>query len=275
MANLNVDKQRLVDALQLVRTAMNSPNAFENSKESTFSALRRGCLDLRKSVELLDCEEFTPDLIQYAWLFLMELSKAKLRRKHALECINIMLLSPKWGAILRTNKDIQAKMPSLSKDMQTAFGFTPTGSPKVQAVVPGGPTTSNIPTAALTRKASVLPSLPAIVRAKSKLKRGNSMKPVKVTESSPATRPASPEGVDRGVDSGLDEGGTGISSLALPGLREDAPNLPNPFNPFRMDFNPFKDARGIKVRSNPHSLKNGGNWWEESHTEAVLPVWWD
>ena len=116
-------KERLLQALEQVHKAMNSPNAFENSKESTFSALRRGCLDLRKDINLLDADEFTTEYVQDAWLFLIELSKAKLRRKHAIECINIMLASPRWTSVLRNCSVIQSKLPELTKDMQVALGY--------------------------------------------------------------------------------------------------------------------------------------------------------
>ena len=244
MASSTPEKQRLVDALQLVSTAMTSPNAFENCKESTFSALRRGCLDLRKSVDQLDSEEFTPELIEYAWLFLMELSKAKLRRKHALECINIMLLSPRWGSILRNTDRVQAKVATLTTDMQIAFGYT---SPLSVAPVR---TTANIPTTALVRKSSLLPAAP-LVRAKS-FKRAASMKQV--------------------PDVPVHEEPIVVEPVLFP-----APSSSVDTNPFRMDFNPFKDSRvKTRFRSNPHAFRSSPTaWWEPSVASAPQPSWWD
>lgn len=236
---------------------MNSPNAFENSKESTFSALRRGCLDLRKSVELLDSDEFSPEIIRYAWLFLMELSKAKLRRKHALECINIMLVSPKWAAILHNTDEIQSKLPNLSKDMQIAFGYSQAGaSPDVKPA----PTTANI---AFVRKASVLPVSVPLVRGKSsKLKRGSGSAIVIKAVVEPDAAPEPVLAIEHPV------------YMSQPGelhinVGDELQN-----NPFRMDYNPFKEARGVKLRSNPHSFKNKpSEWWGQS--QSPVDTWWD
>lgn len=122
-------QQRLIDALISVQRAMNSPNIFENEKEGTFSALRRGCLDLRKDPALMESDDFTTELIRDAWLFLIELSKAKLRRKHALECIQLMLRSPKWESVLQSDARVREKIPGLSKDMQNALGQTGPSEP--------------------------------------------------------------------------------------------------------------------------------------------------
>ena len=255
-------KQRLIEALQLVKAAMNSPNTFENSKETTFSALRRGCLDLRNNIDQLNDDDFSADLVQDAWLFLIELSKAKLRRKHALECINVMILSPKWGSVLRTSSKIQEKLPSLSKDMQIAMGH-------VAAVKSPSISPSSVPSRPPVAKAHAPTPVPLSVRQKSKTKRGTSCSGREI-ETSASTPPAEPPMA---------------APLAIPVV---APSLPvdlpvgtaNPVNPFRLDFNPFKESRGTNVRSNPRARQAGGKtWWDpesrSSSTAALPAAWWD
>lgn len=259
--------QRLQEALDLVTVAMNKPNAFENSKESTFSALRRGCLDLRKNVEILDSDDFPLDKIRDAWLFLIELSRAKLRRKHAVECINIMLLSPRWGAVLRNDPLIQEKIPSLAKEMQTALGFQSAISPVISPAP--GPSSANIPPAGLMRKrSSILPPTLSKSKSSSKVKKSVSNK------TSPVAGPVVPPRMPS-VESEP-------PSPPEPSLEIKAPSITAPVitqnteeetNPFRLDLNPFKDARGLKQASNPYARQSRGpSWWDASPT--TQPVWW-
>ena len=262
---------RLKEALDLVNKAMNSPNAFENSKESTFSALRRGCLDLRKNIDLFDSDDFSHDHIRDAWLFLIELSRAKLRRKHALECINIMLLSPRWGSVLRNDPSIQAKLPELSKDMQIALGHVEKPAPMASPV----PSTAAIPPAGLVRKISgIIPSLPAVSRSKStKIKRNVNAKIVS-EEPTPARSESSSPRTSRGVP---------VVVLQEPIVSPPPPSQPllkpveseSDLNPFRSDFNPFKEARGQNQRSNPFAIKaKGPMWWQDQPVHSSTSVWW-
>lgn len=278
---MNSSKERLIEALDLVHKAMNSPNAYENGKETTFSTLRRGCLDLRRDVVQLEGDEFTPELIQDAWLFLIELSKARLRRKHAVECINIMLGSPKWTSILRSSDKIRAKLPEVSKDMQVALGLSQMESPVLTPSTAKLSVASAVPP--LQRKASVVPppiSLTKSARPKSKIKRGTSRldddptctpqpePPTPVVlyaDTTPATSPPVPDLVSE-------------ESSVLPGRKPPDPPSPeiNPHNPFRMDFNPFKDARGKQMmRDRAWGTKGRVEWWEESNRVPPLPeAWW-
>ena len=284
-------KERLLQALNLVHAAMTSPNTFENSKESTFSALRRGCLDLRKDTEQLDSEEFSSDLIRDAWLFLMELSKAKLRRKHALECINIMLLSPKWGSVLRNDTEIQSRLSTLSPDMQAALGYKSTKpvSPKLK------PSTASIAPATLVRKtSSIISPTPTVVSrsksaSKQQIKRSQSKQDPTSSNSSrrgsqevsAQTLPAKPVDTTPQIPQPpLNNTGT----IMEPGRRpeftipDDAENIDNPLNPFRCDYNPFKEFRG------KHSIKQRGAhvqsnpiWWNDSTKKTSSPLpdpWW-
>ena len=280
-------KERLLQALDQVHKAMNSPNAFENSKESTFSSLRRGCLDLRKDLELLDSEDFTAAYIQDAWLFLIELSKAKLRRKHALECINIMLASPKWGSVLRNSEVIQSKLPTISKDMQVALGYI------TSADKPDSPTLKPSQSK-LTRGTSSTP-IPVsanIPRLKSKVKRGNS----KIIQSINSSRRGS-DAADQVASMASDlmstppDNSIKVSedvpkSIVEPGRRPEVhpPDEENKLNPFRMDFNPFKDFRGQSVdRRVTLKTENGKAWWDDDavggkseEQQSLLPEpWWN
>jgi hypothetical protein len=257
---------RLQAALELVTAAMNSPNAFENSKESTFSALRRGCLDLRKSLELLDSDEFSSDKIRDAWLFLIELSRAKLRRKHALECINIMLLSPKWGAVLRNDETIQGKIPSLSKDMQMALGYQTSPSISPSPV----PSTAAIAPSALVRKPSM------IARSKSGLKPKRAVS-IKGSQSPPVL-PREPSIDDAKPIESIPEP-ISIPSKPLvenpPVLAETQNDSNKETNPFKLDLNPFKDFRGLKQTSNPYAVKaRGPAWWDQATRTSQSSAWW-
>ena len=260
-------RQRLVEALQLVKTAMHSPNAFENSKESTFSALRRGCLDLRRTIEQLESHEFSWELIQDAWLFLIELSKAKLRRKHALECIHIMLLSPKWTSVLRTSDAINEKVSTMSGDMQAALGFEQTGeSPTTSPAAP--------PILLVSRKASAPLQTASVTKSKSKVRRGTSSGKVDREISTPAESDAMvtcippPPAVDP------------LPSSSAHLSRTYASHELNESNPFRMDFNPFKEFRGQGLRSNPHARRaRGDTWWDDTFKNSqpvysLQPPWW-
>ncbi len=266
---MNSNRDRLIDALNLVHKAMNSPNAYENGKESTFSALRRGCLDLRRDVAQLEAEEFTPGLIQDAWLFLIELSKARLRRKHAIECINIMHGSPKWAHVLHTSSEIRAKVQELTRDMQNALGFTHSDSPSL------GPSTSklHLPNSMvpLQRKASGIP--PSAARTKPKQKRGT----FRVDEDS------SPEGNALPVESPpiiepiVSESSAPKSdgNVLAPGRKPvDPPDPTNPNNPFRMDFNPFKEERGKRSFRNKIPNPDHVEWWRDSSPKMSEP-WWE
>lgn len=216
-------KQRLVDALVLVQRAMKSPNIFENEKEATFSALRRGCLDLRKDLSQMESQEFTIEIIRDAWLFLMELSKAKLRRKHAVECIQIMLKSKRWKSVLHSDSQIRDKLAGLSKDMQTALGREDS---------------------TVTSQSSS-PAKPRPFTAEQRKSTTDSPREIKVDPISPDS-----EEINRRIKT-----------------EEASEN-----NPFRLDFNPFKEARGVKQVSNPYSRKPGC-WWENSSHEETK-VWW-
>ena len=287
-------KERLIQALDLVHAAMNSPNTFENSKESTFSALRRGCLDLRKDTEQLDSEDFSTDRIRDAWLFLMELSKAKLRRKHALECISIMLISPKWGSVLRNDPEIQTRLSTLSTDMQVALGHKPkvVDSPNLK------PSTAVIPSVALTRKASVIISpVPTVISrgkssTKQQIKRGASKQDN--TSASSSRRgsqeilPPAPPRVDdtppvKLVSSVAPSKPDLVPPIQEPGRRpsQDTVNefSENRLNPFRCDFNPFKEFRGTRQVHVPKINVNSKNsaWWDNPSKDpsTILPdPWW-
>ena len=283
-------KERLLQALDLVRAAMTSPNTFENSKETTFSALRRGCLDLRKDTDQLDSDDFSTDRIRDAWLFLMELSKAKLRRKHALECINIMLVSPKWGAVLRNDPDIQSRLSTLSTDMQVALGH----KPKVSDSPVLKPSTATIPSNALTRKASqIISPVPTVLsRAKSvtkqQIKRSASKQENNSASSSrrgsQEMQPPFPPNV-ASIPVETDPSTSAKPTLSAipisePGRRP--PDIPieasceNQLNPFRCDFNPFKEFRGqAQRRQAPTPQSKNPIWWEECSSRPVLPdPWW-
>jgi hypothetical protein len=269
-------KARLLLALDQVHKAMNSPNAFENSKESTFSALRRGCLDLRKDINLLDSDDFSTEYIQDAWLFLIELSKAKLRRKHALECINIMLASSRWGAVLRKSDEIQSKLATISKDMQVALGYVSSNEkPDSPTLKPTQPVRAN---SQVVRGTPV----PTLSKSKSKLKRGNS----KVVHSNNASRRESDN--EEVVIAPVPPTTTlsppvesHAKSILEPGRRPQVP-LPddelNVLNPFRLDFNPFKDFRGTNATRGPLKTTNTP-WWDDTNdqdTSSPLPhPWWD
>ena len=236
---MSSEHHRLVEALQLVRSAMASPNTFENSKEATFSALRRGCLDLRKHIERLDEDYFSTDDIEDAWLFLIELSKAKLRRKHALECINVMMSSPKWVNVLKTSFAVREKVPSITRDMQVALGFTkadtdyPLISPKQsQPISPPVKRTNS--------------TARPVANARTTL--GGSKVKVEKVLSPPAT-----------------------ASQMTPVV---PPTQTSELNPFRLDFNPFGQFRGSGLRSNPHSRKPGGYWWEDPKPGPLPTPWW-
>ena len=282
-------KERLIQALDLVHAAMTSSNTFENSKESTFSALRRGCLDLRKDTDQLDSDDFSTDRIRDAWLFLMELSKAKLRRKHALECINIMLISPKWGAVLRNDSVIQTRLSTLSADMQVALGHKPkpADSPSIK------PTTATIPSTALTRKASAIisPVTTVISRTKSSTKQQIKRSASKQeNESASSSRRGSQEMAQTPLS--VDTKPVKIISPVVP-ILDPVPPITEPgrrpehiqdefsenlLNPFRCDFNPFKEFRGKQQhRVRTDSTKNSV-WWEEpskTTSRTVLPdPWW-
>jgi hypothetical protein len=266
------NKDRLVEALDLVHKAMNSPNAFENSKETTFSALRRGCLDVRKELDQLESDVFTDELIEDAWLFLIELSKAKLRRKHALECIDIMLTSPKWTSVLRHSHKISEKVPSISSDLQVALGFSAQiSSPKI------APSTAKLPVATpvlpLQRKASIIP-VPTVLRSsRSKIKRGDS----KIIDRS---RTVSPAPV---IIQPLPEPAP-VVLLTLPNVTSDGPGrrpvsertdpIINPLNPFRQDYNPFRDSRGKKERRDCRLLKTP-EWFSDTVPPLGDPWWMD
>jgi hypothetical protein len=281
-------KERLLQALDLVHDAMTSPNTFENSKESTFSSLRRGCLDLRKDAELLDSDDFSVNKIRDAWLFLMELSKAKLRRKHALECINIMLISPKWGAVLRNDAQIQARLLTLSSDMQVALGHKPKSpdSPSIR------PSTATKPIASISRKTSALisPNPTVISRSKSstkqQLKRGMS----KQDNSTSSSRRGSQEvptahetdsRISPPAESAEPETKSLIPPISEPGRRPEtlsesntSPDC-NTLNPFRCDFNPFKEFRGKFQQRQPTSQNS--MWWQtpSQPSPPTLPdPWW-
>jgi hypothetical protein len=231
---------------------MNSPNTFENSKEATFSALRRGCLDLRKSTDSLESATFSNDMIEDAWLFLMELSKAKLRRKHALECINIMMTSSKWVGVLRSSSRIKERIGSISKDMQIALGHkVDTASP----TTPLSPAPS--PPIGSSSRRNLTPQLPPPTRQKSKLKKVVNATPILPTN---AARP-DPVAPQHSI-------APTSTVTALPGPTES--------NPFKMDFNPFKEARGTKIRSNPYSRPRNPTWWDEKSDSKPLSstIWW-
>jgi hypothetical protein len=263
--------QRLQEALDLVTVAMNKPNAFENSKESTFSALRRGCLDLRKSIDILDSDDFPVDKIRDAWLFLIELSRAKLRRKHAIECINIMLQSPRWGAVLRNDALIQEKIPSLAKEMQTALGFHSAVSPSISPA-PAPSTARKAPTGIVRNKSSIL--APALNKSKSstKPKRAISQK------TSPVLSPALPARMPS-IESEPSAPPEPVVVIEEPSKEPPvvAPTTDQETNPFRLDLNPFKDSRGLKQASNPYARRARGPCWWETNASAVSadkPGWW-
>ena len=228
-------KQRLIEALELIQLAMKSPNTFENRKEATFSALRRGCLDLRRDSEQMESSEFTTDRIRDAWLFVIELSKAKLRRKHALECIQIMQMSVKWTSVLKADQQIRSKAASLSKEMQSALGLTDSSE-----------TSSRRGPARDCESPRTSPVISALSR---------SSKAVKVEKTVIKEIP-----------------------ISCPVLELDAIQprleLDEEINPFKKDFNPFKEARGSKEVSNPYARKTiSGLWWEQPLTEDSR-VWW-
>lgn len=262
---MSIQIKRLNDALELVQKAMCSPNAFENAKESTFSALRRGCLDLRKDILLLDSDDFSTDKIRDAWLFLIELSRAKLRRKHVLESINIMLQSPKWGAVFRNDPDIQAKLPDLSNDMQLALGYIEKSSPLVKSVLV--PSSATIQPSGIVRKGSgIIP-----------LARSKSMK----TKKPPSARQTPSLVIPRvtSADENLN-----ASEEPLPLIESVVQSASNPpvthehsieeSNPFRKDLNPFKDYRGLKQTSNPYARASRGSRWWETPAPCSGNVWW-
>ena len=279
-------KERLLQALDLVHDAMTSPNTFENSKESTFSSLRRGCLDLRKDTDLLDSDDFSTNQIRDAWLFLMELSKAKLRRKHALECINIMLISDKWGSVLRNDPQIQGRISTLSTDMQVALGYKPksSDSPSIK------PSTASIQVAGIARKASVIiASNPAVIsRSKSSTKQQLKRSVSKQDNSTSSSRRGSQEGQpDLGIltqpappsDPPKLLVTSSLSPLSEPGRRPvnlvgDDSSSCNALNPFRCDFNPFKESRGKAQRRQPTS--ENSIWWQKTEpSPPPLPEpWW-
>ena len=262
-------KLRLHAALNLVTQAMNSPNAFENSKESTFSTLRRGCLDLRKNVDLLDSDEFSCEQIRDAWLFLIELSKAKLRRKHALECINIMLLSPRWGSVLRNDSRIQDRIPTLSQDMQIALGYQ--SSPSISPSL--GPSSASIPPTGIVRKPSIVSTRPKV--SSSKLKRSVSIKGSPIISSLPQRE----KSIDETPSPPAELPSLIIEPIVVPSVLKEgasAGNFPEEeTNPFKLDLNPFKDFRGLKQSSNPYALKAKGKiWWEDQQNSYSTNSWW-
>ena len=251
------DCERLREALNLVKAAMSSPNTFENSKESTFSALRRGCLDLRKSPDSLDSHTFSTDMIEDAWLFLMELSKAKLRRKHALECINIMLTSAKWIGVLRSSSRIKDKMGSISRDMQIALGHKVDNQSPQSSSLPNP--TPIIPTK--SKRNPTPPLAPPVSRQKSKARKAQM---TNTMENSPAFSPTSPKNADSNKASPANTDSLLVKEPAL-----------NESNPFKLDFNPFKEFRGTKIRSNPYARSRNANWWEDQPTvDSVSSKWW-
>jgi hypothetical protein len=231
-------KQRLVDALVLVQRAIKSPNIFENEKEATFSALRRGCLDLRKDLSQMESQEFTIEIIRDAWLFLMELSKAKLRRKHAVECIQIMLKSKRWKSVLHSDSQIRDKLAGLSKDMQTALG-------RGDSTVASQPSSPSKPRPSTAEQRKPTTDSPREITAEQRKPTTDSPREIKVDPISPDS-----EEINRQIKTD-----------------EASEN-----NPFRLDFNPFKEARGVKQVSNPYSRKPGFWWENSSHEEAK--VWW-
>lgn len=262
---MSIQIRRLLDALQLVQRAMCSPNAYENAKESTFSALRRGCLDLRKDIPLLDSDDFSTDMIRDAWLFLIELSKAKLRRKHALECINIMLQSPKWGAVLRNDPDIQGKLPSLSNDMQLALGHIERTSPVVKPVL--APSSAAIQPSGLVRKSSII----------APLTRSKSMKSKKPPSARQTPSPLIPRGTS--ADENLLPVAIELPPIdpVLEPSEKPPPAVEAPTeesNPFRKDLNPFKEYRGLKQASNPYARASRGTKWWETPAPSSANVWW-
>ncbi|KAF4726223.1 G patch domain-containing protein 1, partial [Perkinsus olseni] len=99
-----------------IMVAMSSPAIFENSKERAFQTFRRGCLDLKKDVsatEGLESTKIDDWMIENCWLFLFELAKARLRRKHILECMEILCTSDRWKSMLDGNDRVRAKMAEL------------------------------------------------------------------------------------------------------------------------------------------------------------------
>ncbi|EER02591.1 hypothetical protein Pmar_PMAR005931 [Perkinsus marinus ATCC 50983] len=112
------EASRLLDGCHQIMVAMSSPSIFENSKEKAFQTFRRGCLDLKKDVsatEGLESDKIDDWMIENCWLFLFELAKARLRRKHVLECMEILCTSDKWRHMLDDNERIRAKMVDLDE----------------------------------------------------------------------------------------------------------------------------------------------------------------
>ncbi|KAF4666121.1 G patch domain-containing protein 1 [Perkinsus olseni] len=110
------EASRLLDGCHQIMVAMSSPAIFENTKERAFQTFRRGCLDLKKDIsatEGLESTKIDDWMIENCWLFLFELAKARLRRKHILECMEILCTSDRWKSMLDDNDRVRAKMAEL------------------------------------------------------------------------------------------------------------------------------------------------------------------
>ncbi|KAF4672644.1 G patch domain-containing protein 1 [Perkinsus chesapeaki] len=110
------EASRLLDGCHQIMVAMSSPAIFENSKEKAFQTFRRGCLDLKKDIsatEGLESDKIDDWMIENCWLFLFELAKSRLRRKHILECMEILCTSDRWKKMLDDNDRIRDKLGEL------------------------------------------------------------------------------------------------------------------------------------------------------------------
>jgi len=111
-------KSNFSDELLTVEKAVGNKSQLENSKETLFSNFRRACMDLSKST---DCDAqlaaSSASARQSVWILLLEVSKAKLRRKHVLECANVLTNSVNWKASL-SDPAVAAKISELPEEFQ-------------------------------------------------------------------------------------------------------------------------------------------------------------
>lgn len=120
------------EELQKLEKDISNKSLYENKKESIFASFRRSCLELNKSVEKDKILKNTPVSSQAAGIFLLlDLSKGKLRRKHVLECSNVVI--PYWRNILE-REDLAKKLAELPAEFQLDFLGQGVVAPQVVSV---------------------------------------------------------------------------------------------------------------------------------------------
>ena len=111
-------KPSFSDELLAVEKAVGNKAQLENSKETLFSNFRRACMDLSKSADCAaQLAASSRSARQAVWILLLEVSKAKLRRKHVLECANVLTTSVNWKTSL-SDAAIVSRIAELPEDFQ-------------------------------------------------------------------------------------------------------------------------------------------------------------